>query len=193
MIHQLIKDFSFTYYDPIHNTIKEGTSLSWKNQWTILFFYPADFTTVCPTELEDLASYAKNLQWFDQTALYAISTDSPNAHQEWITSTDSLKTFPFPMISDRTHDISQYFQTYNTETGNARRTTIILNPHRVIVSYDTVIDEIGRWCKELIRRLAALQQNFNHKDTLCPSSREPGDKTLLNPGSTNFKTEDFFL
>jgi alkyl hydroperoxide reductase subunit AhpC len=63
----------------------------------------------------------------------------------------------------------------------------------VIVSCDIVIDEIGRWAKELIRRLAALEQNFDHKDTMCPSSREPGEKTLINPNWTTFKSEDFFL
>ncbi len=193
MITQLIEDFKFNYYNPTTDTIEQGDTTSWQNKRTILFFYPADCTTVCPTELEDLAKYDLHFKNFNEAQLYTISTDSGETHKEWIKNTESLHKFPYPMISDRTHQISEYFGVYNTDTGNARRATIIINPHKVIVSCDIVIDEIGRWTKELIRRLAALEQNFDHKDTMCPSSREPGEKTLINPNWATFKSEDFFL
>lgn len=144
MITQLIEDFTFNYYNPTTDTVEQGNTTSWQNKRTILFFYPADFTTVCPTELEDLAKYDLHFKNFHEAQLYTISTDSVETHKEWIKNTESLHSFPYPMISDRTHQISEYFGVYNTDTGNARRATIIINPHKVIVSSDMVIDEIGR-------------------------------------------------
>ncbi len=193
MLTQHIEDFEFDYYDPKQQSISHGSSTAWEHQWTILFFYPADFTSVCPTELEDLSQYQSSFEHLNKIQLYVISTDSVDSHRQRVTTTDSLSQFTYPMISDKTHHISQYFWVYNEQTWNARRATIILNPHKVIVSYEMVIDEIGRWTKELIRRLAALQQNFNHKETLCPSSREPGKDTIINPQGSAFQLEDFFL
>ncbi len=96
------------------------------------------------------------------------------------------------MIGDRNHYMSQYFQIYNEKTGNARRATIIINPHKVIVSYDVISDDVGRGAKEIVRRLAALQYTFAHPGQMCPSSREPGEETIV-AGNVSFKPEDFFM
>ncbi len=192
MISHAVDTFEYDYYNPQDNTIATGNSYDRKDQRTILFFYPADFTFVCPTELADIATFADNIAKLWQTKLYVVSSDTVHAHQQRIRDEAKLHNFPYPMIGDRNHYMSQYFQIYNEKTGNARRATIIVNPHKVVVSCDVVIDDIGRGAKEIVRRLAALQYTFAHPGQLCPSSREPGEKVIV-AGSPSFKPEDFFV
>lgn len=191
MLSQIIQDFDYEYYDPYTDHFKKWNSKDRHKQWTVLFFYPADFTSVCPTELEDLAQYSKTFDAFGQTKMYMISSDTVHAHQQWIKQTPKLHGFPYAMIGDRNHFMSQMFGVYDSQTGNAQRATIVIDPERKIVSFDVIIDQVGRWSREIVRRIAALQYTYTHKDHMCPSSREPWEQAIT-PGECLIYPKDLF-
>ena len=191
MLSEKITDFDYEYYDPHADHFKTGHTKDRDKQWTVLFFYPADFTFVCPTELEDMAQYQKTFDAFGQTKIYMISSDTVYAHQERVKQNPKLHGFPYAMIGDRNHHISQMFGVYDEQSGNAQRSTIIIDPDKKIVSFDVIIDQVGRGSREIVRRLAALQYARTHKDHMCPSSREPGEQAIT-PGECLIYPKDLF-
>ncbi len=152
----------------------------YKGKWLILFFYPADFSFVCPTELEEMANNYEKFKELN-TEILSISTDTVFVHKAWHDTSDAIKKIEFPMVADPTTKFSQALGVLIEDEGLALRGTFIVNPEGEIVSTEVNDNSIGRNVKELIRKLQAAQFVSKHGDKVCPASWEPGDDTL-EPG-----------
>ena len=146
-------------------------------KWSVFFFYPADFTFVCPTELEDLANI------YDKFAaagceVYSVSTDTHFVHKAWHDASDRIKKIRYPMLADPTHAISKDFEVLIESDGLAERGTFIVNPQGKIVSYEVSSGNVGRNADELFRKLQACQFVYEHGDEVCPAKWQPGAQTL---------------
>ncbi|OLS27893.1 MAG: Alkyl hydroperoxide reductase subunit C [Candidatus Heimdallarchaeota archaeon LC_3] len=137
-----------------------------KKKWIILFFYPADFSFVCPTELRSFKRYFKKL---NDTLLWAISVDDINCHKKWITELGGL---PFPLLSDINGKVAKKFSALGSD-GKANRATFIIDPEGFIQSCTIVTANIGRSVEETIRTLKALQTG-----SMCPADWKPGQPTI---------------
>lgn len=148
--------------------------------WSLLFFYPADFTFVCPTELQDLAaSYDK----FKETEceIYAVSSDTHFVHKSWHDSSEMVAKVNYPMLADPTHQLMIDLDVYNEKEGVADRGAFILDPKGVVQAYEVVMGDIGRNAAELFRKVQALQYVSAHGDQACPAKWSPGAE-VLTPG-----------
>ena len=148
-----------------------------RGRWLIVVFYPADFTFVCPTELED---FADNYDEFRAAGaeIVSFSTDTVYAHKVWKEISSAVKKVRFPMGADPTGRISRVFGVYNEETGLAERGTFIIDPDGVVRSIEIVDGNIGRNASETLRKLKALQWVREHRGEVCPAKWEPGKQTL---------------
>ena len=155
------------------NGIIEKVKLSnYKGKWVVLFFYPEDFSYVCPTEL---AGFAEDYEDFKKlnTEIIAMSTDSTYVHEAWVKSDPTLKNVEYPLVSDRNGKIAANYGVLNELTGNAVRGLFIIDPIGVI-RYVTITDTyVGRSTKETYRVLAALQTG-----KMCSANWKPGDATI---------------
>ena len=153
------------------------TNDSIKGKWSVFFFYPADFTFVCPTELGDLAD---NYAAFKDIGceIYAVSTDTHFTHKAWHDTSDTIKKVQYPMIGDPTHAISNIFDVLIPDDGLTLRGTFIVNPDGEIVSYEVNALNIGRNSDELLRKVQAAQFVAQHGDQVCPAKWTPGAQTL---------------
>lgn len=158
----------------------EVTNKDLEGKWSVFFFYPGNFTFVCPTELEDLANNYEEFKSLD-TEVYAISTDSEFSHKAWKDTSEAVSKVEFPMIADRAFALSKFFGILLEEEGQALRGTFIINPRTEIVAYEIHSPGIGRNAKELLRKLKAAQFVEEHGDKVCPANWEPGDE-VLTPG-----------
>ncbi len=149
-------------------------------KWSIFFFYPADFTFVCPTELEDLqAIYDK----FEEAncEIYSVSADTHYTHKAWHDTSDSIKKIEYPMLADPTHKLARDFDVLVEDDGVAERGSFIVNPEGKIVVYEVTSGNVGRNAEELFRKLQACQFVYEYGDEVCPARWKPGEKTL-KPG-----------
>ncbi len=149
-------------------------------KWSIFFFYPADFTFVCPTELEDLANKYDEFKKVN-CEVYSVSTDSHFVHKAWHDASDTIKKIKYPMLADPTGVLAKGFKVMIKEAGMAERGTFIVNPEGEIVAYEVLAGSVGRNADELLRRLKALQFVAEHPAEVCPAKWEEGKKTL-KPG-----------
>jgi peroxiredoxin (alkyl hydroperoxide reductase subunit C) len=175
LINTEIKPFSATVY---HNgKFSEITEADLKGKWSVVFFYPADFTFVCPTELGDLAdSYAEFKKL--GVEIYSVSTDTHFTHKAWADASDTIKKIKYPMIGDPTHAISKNFEVLIDDAGLALRGTFVINPEGVIKVTEVHDLGIGRDAKELLRKVQAAQYVASHPGEVCPAKWTPGEKTL---------------
>ena len=148
-----------------------------KGKWSVFFFYPADFTFVCPTELGDLADNYAAFKEID-CEIYSVSTDTHFTHKAWHDTSDTIKKIQYPMLADPTHVISKDFGVLIPEDGMALRGTFIVNPEGEIVSYEVNANNIGRDSAELLRKVQAAQFVAKHGDQVCPAKWQPGEETL---------------
>ncbi|MCH2408436.1 MAG: peroxiredoxin [Acidimicrobiales bacterium] len=148
-----------------------------KGSWSIVFFYPADFTYVCPTELGDLADNYEEFKSMD-VEIFAVSTDTHHTHHAWHTSSETIAKIDFPMVADPTGAICRNFDVYIEEDGLADRGTFIIDPDGKIVAYEIHPDEIGRNVSELMRKVKAAQYTREHPNEVCPAAWEEGQATL---------------
>lgn len=146
-------------------------------KWSVLFFYPGDFTFVCPTELADLQD---NYEEFKKLGceIYSVSMDSHFVHKAWHDSSDRINHVTYPMIGDPNGQLTKMFSLYSPADGMAERGTIVINPEGKVASYEVVSDNIGRNAEELIRKVAASQFVYEHGDQVCPAKWKPGAETL---------------
>ena len=145
--------------------------------WSVLFFYPADFTFICPTELEDLANlYGK----FKEAGceIYSVSCDTHFVHKAWADASDTIKKIKYPMLSDAAWKLSRQFDVLVEADGQALRGTFIVDPDGVIQAYEIHNMGIGRNAEELLRKLQAAQFVREHGDQVCPAKWKPGAETL---------------
>jgi len=146
-------------------------------KWGVFFFYPADFTFVCPTELGDLADrYSK----FKEIGceIYSVSTDTHFVHKAWHDASDTIKKIKYVMLADPTHALAKDFEVLIPDAGLALRGTFIVNPEGKIVAYEVNDLGIGRDASELLRKVQAAQFIAEHGDQVCPAKWKPGEKTL---------------
>ncbi len=146
-------------------------------KWSVFFFYPADFTFICPTELEDLANKYEEFQSIG-VEIYSVSTDSHFVHKAWHDASDRIKKIMYPMLADPTHALSKDFEVLIEADGMAERGTFIVNPEGKIVGYEISAGNVGRNADELFRKVQACQFVAEHGDQVCPAKWQPGDETL---------------
>lgn len=164
-----------------HNDKIEKIKLSqYRGKWMILFFYPADFTFVCPTELEEMAEHYDEFKKLGAEVL-SVSTDTVFVHKAWHDTSEAIKKVKFPMLSDTRHELCHIFGTYIPEEGLSLRGTFVVDPDGVLRIVEVNDNSVGRSAKELVRKLQAAKFVREHGGNVCPASWEPGDDTLM-PG-----------
>ena len=160
--------------------IKKISLKDYKGKWVILCFYPADFTFVCPTELEDLANHYDEIKKLNAEVL-SVSTDTVFTHKAWHDTSEAIKKIKFPMVADPTGNITRAYGVYIEEEGLALRGTFIIDPEGNVKTMEIHDNGIGRSSKELLRKLQAAQFVAKYGDQVCPANWEPG-KDTLKPG-----------
>jgi peroxiredoxin (alkyl hydroperoxide reductase subunit C) len=148
-----------------------------KGKWSVVFFYPADFTFVCPTELGDLADHYDTFKSLG-VEIYAVSTDTHFSHKAWHDSSDTIGKIRYPMLGDSTGTITRNFDVMVEESGLALRGTFVINPDRQIKICEIHDDGIGRDANELLRKVQAAQYVAAHPGQVCPAKWTPGAETL---------------
>ena len=175
MINKEIGNFAAQAYQD--NSFKTVTKEDVLGKWSVFFFYPADFTFVCPTELEDLANIYDKFVGVG-AEVYSVSTDTHFVHKAWHDASDRIKKIRYPMLADPTHAISRDFDVLIESDGMAERGTFIVNPKGHIVSYEVSAGNVGRNAEDLFRKLQACQFVYEHGDQVCPAKWQPGAETL---------------
>ena len=146
-------------------------------KWSVLFFYPADFTFVCPTELEDLQN--KYNEFMDiGCEIYSVSCDTHFVHKAWHESSERIGKVQYTMIGDPTGTLAKDLDVYIEGAGQAERGTFVINPKGEVVLYEVSAGNIGRNADELLRKVKAAQFVYEHGDQVCPAKWEPGNETL---------------
>jgi peroxiredoxin len=177
-INTRIPDFKVQAF---HNgEFKTVTSEQLKGKWSVFFFYPADFTFVCPTELGDLADKYEQLKGMG-VEVYSVSTDTHFTHKAWHDASDTIKKIKFPMLADPTALLSRAFGVHIEEEGLAYRGTFVVNPEGLIKVAEVQDNGIGRNSEELVRKVQAAQYTASHPGEVCPAKWKPGAATL-KPG-----------
>ncbi|MEJ7555362.1 MAG: redoxin domain-containing protein [Aquificaceae bacterium] len=148
-----------------------------ERKWVVLFFYPADFTFVCPTELADLADYYEELQRMGVEVI-SVSTDTKYTHLAWQKTEKLLEKVKYLMGADPTGKVSRLFGVYDENTGLALRGTFIINPDGILVGSEVNFYNVGRNAEELVRKMKANAYLMSHPDEACPAKWKEGDKTL---------------
>ncbi|MGN6113443.1 MAG: alkyl hydroperoxide reductase subunit C [Luteimonas sp.] len=155
----------------------EVTEASLKGKWSVVVFYPADFTFVCPTELEDLADKYEEFRKLG-VEIFAVSTDTHFAHKAWHDTSDAIKKVNYTMVGDPTGAITRNFDVMIEEEGLALRGTFVINPEGQIKLCEIHDNGIGRDASELLRKVKAAQYVASHPGEVCPAKWKEGDKTL---------------
>lgn len=155
----------------------EVTNESLKGKWSVVFFYPADFTFVCPTELGDLADQYEELKSMG-VEVYSVSTDTHFTHKAWHDASETIRKIQFPMIGDPTGVISRNFDVMIEEEGLALRGSFIVDPQGIIKVAEIHDLGIGRDASELKRKVQAAQYIAAHPGEVCPAKWTPGEATL---------------
>jgi len=178
-IGQKVSDFSFETYNPVEGGFEKHSLDEYlaKGKWVVLFFYPADFTFVCPTELADLAEQHEKLKSLDVEVI-SVSTDSKFAHLAWRNSEKMIENVRFQMAGDSTGCVSRYFGVYDDAAGTAYRGTFVINPDGMLVSAEVNFYNVGRNAEELVRKIEANVHLRKNPAEACPARWTPGKKTL---------------
>lgn len=161
---------------------KEGkfvpiTDADTRGKWAVFFFYPADFTFVCPTELEDLADAYPTLQKMG-VEVYSVSTDTHFSHKAWHDTSPAIGKINYYMLGDQNHVISNNFQILREGQGLADRGTFVVDPEGVIQLIEVTSEGVGRNAQELLRKIKAAQYIAAHPGEVCPAKWEEGEETL---------------
>ncbi|OUR77805.1 peroxiredoxin [Alphaproteobacteria bacterium 46_93_T64] len=175
IINQEIPEFTT---EAFHNgEFKTISSEDAKGKWSIFMFYPADFTFVCPTELEDMANHYEELQGLG-VEVYAVSTDTHFSHAAWHGSSEAIGKITYPMLGDATHAISRGFDVLIEDAGQALRGTFLANPEGIVKVAEVHDLGIGRSAKDMVRKVKAAQYVATHDGEVCPAAWEEGEATL---------------
>lgn len=175
LIGKKISDFSVTAYEK--GDFRTVTQEELQGQWSVFFFYPADFTFVCPTELEDLANKYADFQKIS-CQIYSVSCDTHYVHKAWHDASERIKKIEYPMLADPTGRLARELDVMVEETGLAERGTFIINPEGLVVAFEVSAGNVGRNADELFRKVQALQFVHEHGDEVCPANWQPGEETL---------------
>lgn len=146
-------------------------------KWSVFCFYPADFSFVCPTELEDLQNQYETLKSLG-VEVYSVSTDTHYVHKAWHDHSEAISKIEYIMIGDPSQQITRNFDVLNEETGLAQRGTFIIDPDGVVQAVEINADGIGRDASTLINKIKAAQYVRQNPDEVCPAKWEEGSTTL---------------
>ena len=175
VLNTTIKPFNATAYKD--GKFVDVSDESVKGKWAVFFFYPADFTFVCPTELEDLADIYPTLQKMD-VEVYAVSTDTHFSHKAWHDTSPAIGKINYYMVGDQNHVISNNFEVLRPGVGLADRGTFVVDPEGVIQLVEITSEGVGRNAAELLRKIKAAQYIAAHPGEVCPAKWEEGEETL---------------
>ena len=175
LINTDVKPFTATAFH--QGKFVDLTESDLRGKWSVVFFYPADFTFVCPTELEDLADNYGEFQYLG-VEIYSVSTDTHFAHKAWHDTSPAIGKITFPMIGDPTHAISRNFDVLIETAGLADRGTFVVDPEGRIQVVEITAGGIGRDAQELLRKIKAAQYVHSHPGEVCPAKWQEGEKTL---------------
>jgi peroxiredoxin (alkyl hydroperoxide reductase subunit C) len=178
LINTKVTDFKVQAYH--NNNFKTVTQNDLNGKWSVFFFYPADFTFVCPTELGDMADKYAEFQKMG-VEVYGVSTDTHFTHKAWHDTSETIKKIKYPMLADPTGHLSRAFGVYIEEDGMAYRGTFLVNPEGKIVLAEVQDNGIGRNADELLRKTQAAQYIAKNPGEVCPAKWTPG-KSTLKPG-----------
>ena len=175
LINAKVPEFKVQAY---HNgEFKEVSNKDIEGKWAIFFFYPADFTFVCPTELEDLQDkYAKLKEM--GVEVYSVSTDSHFVHKAWHDTSERIRKIEYPMLADPTGLLARAFGVMIEEDGMAYRGTFVVNPEGLVKIVEINDNNIGRNADELLRKVEAAQFVATHPGDVCPAKWKKGAETL---------------
>jgi peroxiredoxin (alkyl hydroperoxide reductase subunit C) len=175
LINTEVKPFTATAY---HNgefiTVSEADL---QGKWSVFFFYPADFTFVCPTELGDLADNYAEFQRLG-VEIYGVSTDTHFTHKAWHDTSDTIGKVEYPLVGDPTGTLSRNFDVLIEAEGLADRGTFVVDPEGKVQVVEITAGGIGRNAAELLRKVKAAQYVAAHPNEVCPAKWEEGDDTL---------------
>jgi peroxiredoxin (alkyl hydroperoxide reductase subunit C) len=175
IINTEVKPFKATAY---HNgKFVPVTEADLKGKWSVLVFYPADFTFVCPTELGDLADQYDEFKKLG-VEIYGVSTDTHFTHKAWHDTSDTIAKVQYPLIGDPTAQLARAFDVLIEEEGLAYRGTFLINPEGQVKIAEIHDNGIGRDASELLRKVRAAQYVAAHPGEVCPAKWTPGDATL---------------
>ena len=179
----LVPDFKLDVFDPAKGDFREISlaDLKRERKWTVLFFYPADYTFVCPTELNDLAEKHEALRKTGAEVI-SVSTDTKFVHLAWQREEKLLQNVRFLMGADPTGNVSRLFGVYDDTTGLDLRGTFIINPEGKLTCSEVNFYNVGRNADELLRKAKANAYLVTHPDEACPANWSEGKKTL-KPGA----------
>ncbi|NJP40541.1 peroxiredoxin [Oscillospiraceae bacterium HV4-5-C5C] len=178
LIHKKVSPFHVHAYQ--NDQFIEVTEQDLLGHWSVIVFYPADFTFVCPTELGDLA---ENYEAFKKIncEVYSVSTDSHFTHKAWHDESDTVRQVQYPMLGDPGAVLARDFDVLAEKDWQALRGSFVINPEGEIVAYEVNDTSIGRDSSELLRKVEAAQFVAENGDQVCPARWRPGEKTL-KPG-----------
>jgi len=184
-IGSMLPELTMTAYDPKSDKEVSIKTKEYQNKkWLVFFFYPADFTFICPTELEEIADMYTEFEAIDVEIL-SVSTDTVFVHKAWHDNSPAIKKVKFPMVADPTKMLAKLFGVYiatGGDAGLAQRGTFIVDPEGVLKTIEIHDNSIGRSAKELLRKLKAAKfVRDNGGVQVCPAGWEPGEATL-KPG-----------
>lgn len=177
VLNTKIKPFSATAFKAGEKDFIEVTDEDVQGKWAVFFFYPADFTFVCPTELGDLAdSYAE----FQKRGveIYAVSTDTHFTHKAWHASSETIGKIEYTMIGDPMGVVTRNFECMREDQGLADRGTFLVDPDGVIQAMEITAEGIGRDAEYLLNKVKAAQYVRNNPGEVCPAAWKEGEKTL---------------
>jgi len=175
LINTDVKPFNATAFKA--GKFIEVSDADLKGKWSVVFFYPADFTFVCPTELEDLADNYATFQSLG-VEIYSVSTDTHFAHKAWHDTSPAIGKIGYTMIGDPTGTISRNFDVMIEAVGLADRGTFVVDPNGKIQIVEITAGGIGRDALELLRKVKAAQYVHSHPGEVCPAKWQEGEKTL---------------
>jgi NADH-dependent peroxiredoxin subunit C len=156
---------------------REVTEADLKGKWSVLFFYPADFTFVCPTELGDLADKYEELQKLG-VEVYSVSTDTHFSHKAWHDTSEVIGKIRYPMVGDPTGQLTNNFGVMREGQGLADRATFVIDPAGIIQAVEITAEGIGRDASDLVRKVKAAQYVAANPGEVCPAKWQEGAKTL---------------
>ncbi len=175
LINTEIRPFRTKAY---HNrTFIDVTEASLKGQWSVVFFYPADFTFVCPTELGDLADRYDEFKKLG-VEIYSVSTDTHFTHKAWHDTSETVGKIGYPMVGDPTGTMTRNFGVMIESEGLAERGTFVIDPEGKIQIIEVNAGGIGRDASELLRKVKAAQYVASHPGEVCPAKWKEGEATL---------------
>ena len=175
LINTAIKPFNASAYK--NGEFIDVSDKDIKDKWAVFFFYPADFTFVCPTELGDLADH------YDEftkrgVEIYSVSTDTHFTHKAWHDSSETIGKIQYTMIGDPTGQITRNFEVMRENQGLADRGTFVVDPQGIIQAMEITAEGIGRDAEDLLRKVKAAQYVPQHPGEVCPAAWKEGESTL---------------